>query len=145
MTCLYLIPSFYTNHMKSCTKSEVRSFCILLWINIMLNSLFSFSCFKFNCLTVCGPSDGKEVKDDFGYPGACVRVGTVHLRPLAVHVVRYPTAGLNLETWQLFCLYSWNIAECDIKPQPTNQSNLIETRRAIMMLAEINLAVSLSG
>ena len=27
-------------------------------------------------LTACGPSDGKEVKDVFGRPGACVEVGS---------------------------------------------------------------------
>ena len=29
-------------------------------------------------LTTCGPSNGKEVKDIFGRPGAHVRVGSAH-------------------------------------------------------------------
>ena len=50
-------------------------------------------------LTACGPSDGKEVKDVFGRPGARVGVGSVCLRPLADHGVGCPAAGQNLENW----------------------------------------------
>ena len=52
-------------------------------------------------LTMCGPSDGKEVKDVFGRPGACVEVGSTCERSLAAHGVGCPEAGLNLKTGQL--------------------------------------------
>ena len=52
-------------------------------------------------LTACGPSDGKELKDVFGRPGARVGEGSARLRPLAVHGVGCPAAGQNLETGQL--------------------------------------------
>ena len=35
-----------------------------------------FPAYVYVTLTACGPSDGKEVKDVFGRPGACVRVGS---------------------------------------------------------------------
>ena len=50
-------------------------------------------------LTECGPSDGKEVKDVFGRPGAGVGVGLARQRPLATHGVGCPAAGQNLENW----------------------------------------------
>ena len=37
--------------------------------------------------TACGPSDGKEVKDVLGRPGARVEVGSARVRPLAAHGV----------------------------------------------------------
>ena len=40
---------------------------------------------RFNSLhtvTACGPSDGKEVKDVLGHPGARVEVGSARKRPL---------------------------------------------------------------
>ena len=52
-------------------------------------------------LTVCGLSDGKEVKDVFGRPGARVGVGSARLRPLVAHGVGCLAAGQNLETGQL--------------------------------------------
>ena len=52
-------------------------------------------------LTVCGPSDGKEVTDVFGRPVAPVGVGSARLRPLAAHGVGCPAADLNVETGQL--------------------------------------------
>ena len=68
-------------------------------------------------------SDGKEVKDVFGRPGARVGVGSARLRPLAAHGFVCPAAGLNLETGQLSCHY---IAEISLNVtftlnQPTNQ------------------------
>ena len=51
--------------------------------------------------TACEPSDGKEVKDVFRRPGASNRLDLARKRPLAVHGVGCPAAGLNLETWQL--------------------------------------------
>ena len=72
-------------------------------------------------LTACELSDGKEVKDVFGRPGAHVGVGSARLRPLAAHCVGCPAADPNLENWTTVpSLYSVNIAECDVKPQPTN-------------------------
>ena len=41
--------------------------------------------------------------DVFGRPGACVRVGSAHKRPLAAHGVGCLTAGLNLKSGQLSC------------------------------------------
>ena len=41
-------------------------------------------CFEF---TVCGPSDGNEVKDVFGRPGAYVGVDSTRKRPIAAHGV----------------------------------------------------------
>ena len=71
---------------------------------------------------MCGPSDGKEVKDVFGRPGAHVGVGSAHIRPLAAHGVGSLAAGLNLETGQLSRHY---IAEISLNVtlnhnQPTN-------------------------
>ena len=50
-------------------------------------------------LTACRPSDGKEVKDVFGRPGARVGIGSARLRPLAAHGVGCSTSGQNLENW----------------------------------------------
>ena len=50
---------------------------------------------------MCGPSDGKEVKDVFGRPGARVGVGSAGNRPLAFHGVGCLAAGLILEIGQL--------------------------------------------
>ena len=49
-------------------------------------------------LTACGPSDGKEVKDVFGRPGARVEVGSARLRPLAAHGVG---ARQQVKIWKL--------------------------------------------
>ena len=65
------------------------------------------------------PETETEVKDIFGRPGARVGVGSARLRPLAVHGVWCPAAGLNLETGQLSRHY---IAEVTLNHnQPTNQ------------------------
>ena len=50
---------------------------------------------------MCGPSDGKEVKDVFGRPGARVEVGSARFRPQAVHGVVCQAAGQNLEIGHL--------------------------------------------
>ena len=52
-------------------------------------------------LTACGSSDGKEIEDVFGRPGARVGVGSTRLRPLAAHEVGCPAAGQNMEAGQL--------------------------------------------
>ena len=66
-------------------------------------------------LTAFGSSDGKKVKDVFGCPGARIGVDSTHGVVCLV-------AGINLKTVHLSRqLYSWNITECDVKPQPTNQ------------------------
>ena len=55
------------------------------------------------------------------------------LRPLAAHGVWCPAAGQNLENWTTVpSLYSWNIAECDVKPQTTMQTNST-TRNTLFM------------
>ena len=59
---------------------------------------------------MCGPSDGKEVKDFFGSPGARVGVGSARLRPLAIFGVGCTAAGPNLETGQLSRQYKAEIS-----------------------------------
>ena len=74
---------------------------------------------------MCGPSDGKGIKDVIRRPGADIRVRSARKRALAAHGVGCPVGGLNLETWKLsrffFLLYSWNITNCDVKLQQTNK------------------------
>ena len=49
-------------------------------------------------LTACGPSDGKEVKDVFGRPGARVDIGSARKRSLAAHGVG---ARQQVKIWKL--------------------------------------------
>ena len=55
-----------------------------------------------------GPLMARRLKTSSDVRSACVKVG--------------PAEGQNLENWTTVPLpYSWNIAECDVKPQPTKQ------------------------
>ena len=77
-------------------------------------------------LTACGPSNGKEVKDVFGRPGARVEVGYT-LKTPSCPWRGCPAAGQNLETGHLSRLYiakiSLNVTLNHNQQQQQRQTN----------------------